>query len=141
MSVGPQLPQRVLDDACAPQLDETRLEQTAGVEPGAPARRSPLADPKFGLAWSNSSISDEVLVRSALRHGAFYLLLEAVLHHDMQCVEQQLALMLADEDVAMSDCAQAEIRRKLANIKRGIAAAGHECRASGCSEGPSSAEA
>ena len=85
--------------------------------------RSPLADPRFGLAWSNSSISDEVLVRSALRHGAFYLLLEAVLHHGMQFVEQQLALMLADEDVALSDRAQAEIRRKLANIKRGIAAA------------------
>lgn len=93
------------------------------IEPGAQARRSPLADPKFGLAWSNSSISDEVLVRAAIKHGAFHMLLEAAMHHGMQFIEMQLDLMLADEDVALSDRAQAEIRRKLANIKHGIAAA------------------
>ncbi|OYU44345.1 MAG: hypothetical protein CFE44_13445 [Burkholderiales bacterium PBB4] len=85
--------------------------------------RSPLADRKFGLAWSYSSISDEVLVRKALAHGAFHLLLEATLHHGLTFVEQQLAVMLADEEGGLSPRAEAEIRRKLRNISRGIAAA------------------
>ena len=85
--------------------------------------RSHLSDPKFGLAWSNRLASDEVLVRAAIKRGAFHLLLEAVLGHGFEFVEQQLAILQSDEDTALSDRALAEVRRKLVNIARGIAAA------------------
>lgn len=64
-----------------------------------------------------------MLVRAAIKHGGFHLLLEAVLGHRFQFVERQLEIMRSDEDAALSDHALAEVRRKLANIARGIAAA------------------
>jgi hypothetical protein len=105
----------VIEDVSAPREAEARL-----------VSRSPLSHPAFGLAWSNRLASDEVLVRNAIQHGAFHLLLAASLHHGVAFVEDQLATMLQDEDVVMSDRAQAEVRRKLANIRRGIAAAMQE---------------
>lgn len=89
----------------------------------SPSSRSPLADPKYGLAWSNRPASDEILVRAAIKHGAFHMLLEAVLHHGLQFVEQQLEIMQTDEDAALSSRALADVGRKLKNIARGIAAA------------------
>lgn len=89
----------------------------------SPSSRSPLSDPIFGLVWSNRLAPNEVLVRSAIMHGAFHLLLEAVLAHGLEFIEQQLAIMQLDEDAALSDRALAEVRRKLGNIGRGIAAA------------------
>ena len=89
----------------------------------SPSIRSPLSDARLGLAWSNRLAADDVLVRAAIKHGAFHLLLEAVLGHGLQFVEQQLAILQADEDAALPDRALAEVRRKLANIQRGIAAA------------------
>ncbi len=89
----------------------------------SPSSRSPLSDPRLGLTWSNRLAADDVLVRAAIKHGAFHLLLEAVLGHGLQFVEQQLAIMQTDEDAALSDRALAEVQRKLANIARGIAAA------------------
>lgn len=82
-----------------------------------------LADPKFGLARSCSAAPDKVLVRSALRHGAFHLPVEAVLGHCLQFVQQRLAMSQADEDAGLSDRALADVRRKLVNIARGIATA------------------
>lgn len=95
----------------------------------SPSSRSPLADPKYGLAWSNRLASDEILVRAAIKHGAFHMLLEAVLHHGLQFVEQQLAIIQADEEAALSAHALAEVRRKMGNIARGIAAAEQEAQA------------
>lgn len=65
-----------------------------------------------------------MLVRAAIAHGAFHMLLEAVLGHGLQFVEQQLAILQADEDAALPDRALAEVRLKLANIGRGLATAG-----------------
>jgi hypothetical protein len=65
-----------------------------------------------------------VLVRAAIKHGAFHLLREAVLGHRLQFVARQLEIMQSDEDAALSDHALAEVRRKLANISKGLAAAG-----------------
>lgn len=59
------------------------------------------------------------------------MILEAVLGHGLQFVEQQLAIMQADEDAALSDRALAEVRRKLENIGRGIAFAYEKQRAAG----------
>jgi len=64
-----------------------------------------------------------MLVRAAIAHGAFHMILEAALHHGLKFVEQQLVIMQADEDAALSERALAEVRRKLSNIRRGIAAA------------------
>lgn len=89
----------------------------------SPSSCSPLSNPSFGLAWSNRLAPNDVLVRAAIKHGAFHLLLEAALGHGLQFVERQLEIMQSDEDAALSDHALSEVRRKLANIARGIAAA------------------
>ena len=36
-------------------------------------KRTSLADPARGLVWSKPNVSDEVLVRLALKHGAYDL--------------------------------------------------------------------
>jgi transcriptional regulator with XRE-family HTH domain len=85
-----------------------------------PARRSSLAAPSRGLAWSNAAISDEALVRNALKKGSFNLVLEAVFEHGLHFVQRQWALMRSDVDVGLSARALADISRKLANIERGL---------------------
>lgn len=92
----------------------------AHVLPKASGRRSSLADPSHGLAWSNAAISDEALVRNALKKGSFNLLLEAVLEHGLPFVQQQWALMRSDGDVGLSARALSDIGRKLDNIERGL---------------------
>jgi transcriptional regulator with XRE-family HTH domain len=85
-----------------------------------PTRRSSLADPSRGLAWSNAAISDEALVRNALKKGSFNLVLEAVLEHGLPFVQRQWALMRSDSEVGLSARALVDISRKLANIERGL---------------------
>jgi transcriptional regulator with XRE-family HTH domain len=92
----------------------------APVASKAPSGRSSLAHPSRGLAWSNAAISDEALVRNALKKGAFSLVLEAVLEHGLLFVQQQWALMRSDRDVGLSARALADVSRKLANIERGL---------------------
>jgi hypothetical protein len=87
-------------------------------------KRTSLADPRRGLAWSNPHVSDEVLVRSALHHGAYHLVLDAALDFGLAFVRQQWALMLADPDTAPPLRAQADIERKLTNIERGLRSVG-----------------
>ena len=82
-------------------------------------RRSSLADPVWGLAWSNPNLSDEVLVRNALAKGTFLVILEAVLEHGMAFVRTQWNLMLrSDEPPSLQ--VQSNVRRILGNIERGI---------------------
>lgn len=83
-------------------------------------KRSSLADPSRGLAWSNPGMSHEALVRNALLKGSYHLVLEAVLEHGLPFVRQQWALMMADADVGMSARARADVSRKLLNIERGL---------------------
>ncbi len=86
----------------------------------ATAKRSSLADPSRGLAWSNAAMSHEALVRNALLKGSYDLVLESVLEHGLPFVRQQWALMMADADVGMSARARADVSRKLLNIERGL---------------------
>lgn len=88
------------------------------------AKRTSLADSSRGLAWSNPLVSDEVLVRSALHHGAYHLVLDAVLDFGLAFVQRQWALMLVDDDAAPSDRARTDVERKLINIERGLRSAG-----------------
>lgn len=52
-------------------------------------KRTYLAGPSSGLAWSNPDLSDEVLVLLALRHGAFHLALDAVLDFGLAFVTRR----------------------------------------------------
>jgi transcriptional regulator with XRE-family HTH domain len=80
------------------------------------ARRSPLADPKWGLAWSNPDASAEVLVRNALAHGNFDLLLQAVLGHGLAFVKTQWRQV----SPTLPTRARQEVERKLNNIEQGL---------------------
>lgn len=84
-----------------------------------PPARSPLADPKWGLAWSNTAIDPKVLIRNALAKGGFLLLLEAVKAHGLQEVLTQWVKVKPD----VRPRAQAEVERQLRNIQQGISRA------------------
>ncbi len=80
-----------------------------------PVARSPLAEPQWGLAWSNPDAPAEALVRNALAHGRFDLLLQAVIGHGLGTVLaqwQQVAPTLPAR-------ARREVQRKLDNIEKG----------------------
>lgn len=83
-------------------------------------KRTSLADPSRGLVWSNLNVSDEVLVRLALKHGAYHFVLDAVLDFGLAYVREQWLLMLEDEDAAPPKLARVNVERKLANIERGL---------------------
>ncbi len=76
------------------------------------------------LAGSNPNVSDEVLVRLALKHGAYHFVLDAVLDFGLAYVWQQWLLMLEDEDAAPPMLAGVDVERKLANIERGLRSVG-----------------
>lgn len=80
-----------------------------------PVARSPLAEPQWGLAWSNPDAPADALVRNALAHGRFDLLLQAVIGHGLDSVLQQW------QQVAPTLPARArrEVQRKLDNIEKG----------------------
>ncbi len=80
------------------------------------AQRSPLADPKWGLAWSNPDAPTEVLVRNALANGNFDLLLQAVLGHGLDAVQTQWRQVAPTLPVR----ARREVERKLRNIEKGL---------------------
>jgi hypothetical protein len=79
--------------------------------------RSPLADPRWGLAWSNRGASDETLVHNALLNGNFELLLQAALAHGLDAVHQQWRTVAP----SLPARARSEIDRKLRNIAQGFA--------------------
>ena len=87
-------------------------------------KRTSLADPARGLVWSNPNVSDEVLVRLALRHGAYHFVLDAVLDFGLTYVREQWLLMLEDEDATPPKDACVDVERKLGNIERGLRSVG-----------------
>jgi transcriptional regulator with XRE-family HTH domain len=106
------------------------LAQAAGLEltlapPAVPGhalpadtpRRSPLSDPKWGLAWSNPAAPDDALVHNALLHGNYDLLLQAVLGHGIDTVRAQWQRASA----LLPARARQEVERKLHNIEKGLA--------------------
>lgn len=80
------------------------------------ARRSPLADPKWGLAWSNPDAPADALVRNALANGNFDLLLQAVLGHGLDTVMRQWRELAP----TLPARARQEVERKLRNIQTGL---------------------
>lgn len=123
-----------LAQACGLNL---ALTPASPVMPGAeqiPAtpviKRSSLADPARGLAWSNPAMSNDALVRNALYRGSLDLVVEAVLEHGLVFVRQQWAFMLADQELPVSARLREDIDRKLANIERGLEQAEADLRQS-----------
>jgi transcriptional regulator with XRE-family HTH domain len=85
-----------------------------------PARTSSLADPKWGLAWSNRNASAQALVGAALAQGSFTAILEAVLEHGMPFVREQWASVCASKDAAPKPKIQPYVTRMLDNIEAGV---------------------
>lgn len=91
-------------------------ESSPAIEHPGATKASPLADPKWGLAWSNSAIASETLIRSALLKAGFAVLLEAVKAHGLEEVLRQWAVV----GPTMKATPRAEVERKLKNIEMGI---------------------
>lgn len=80
---------------------------------------SPLADPKWGLAWSNSAISDEALVRNALARGSFLAILEGAAYYGLDFIRTQWSAMCKD-DPPMSAKYRDYVENMLRNIDTGF---------------------
>jgi hypothetical protein len=93
---------------------ETAAIRDAGSRPAA--CHSPLAESRWGLAWSNPGVPTEVLLRNALANGNFELLLEAALAHGLDAVQQQWRIVGPN----LSARARQEVERKLLNIQKGF---------------------
>lgn len=80
------------------------------------APNSPLAHPRFGLAWSNPNASAEALVCNAIKNGNYHLLLQATIGHGLAFVRQQLATIAP----TLRPKSHEEVQRKMANIEKGF---------------------
>lgn len=99
------------------QLELVR-DHLAAPNPQPPSERSStLADPKWGLAWSNTRIDTGTLIRNALAKGGFALVLEAVRAHGLKEVMDQMQVIRPE----LKPRTQAELDRQLQNIAKGIA--------------------
>ncbi len=108
-----------LAKAAGLRIELAAIEPLPGAGVKSAPMKSPLADPKWGLAWSNSAISTETLIRSALLKGGFAVLLVAVKAHGLSEVLKQWEAVKS----TLKAGAQAEVERKLQNIKEGMASA------------------
>jgi hypothetical protein len=85
-----------------------------------------LRDAEWGLCWSNSGISDEVLVRKALISGGFTLILQACLEFGLDYVKTQWGIV---SQQALEDSELKSIRTRslvndiLENITEGFSKA------------------
>ncbi len=95
----------------------TELELTLRPVGGTGAiPNSPLAQPRFGLAWSNPNASAQALVSNAIKKGHYHLLLEAAAAHGLAFVHEQLHAMAP----ALAPRSMQEVLRKLSNIEKGF---------------------
>lgn len=101
------------------QLGLTAVAKPHQLRVKAVSTRSPLADPKWGLAWSNAAVDDTTLIRNALAKGGFILLLEAVKAHGLEEVMTQWSKVKPE----LKPRAQAEVERQLRNIQEGVSSA------------------
>ena len=79
--------------------------------------RSPLAEPRWGLAWSNRDAPTDVLVRNALAKGNFEPLLQAALAHGLDALLEQWRTLAP----TLPARARQEVERKLRHIAQGFA--------------------
>lgn len=79
-----------------------------------------LADPVWGLAWSNpDGISDTALIRAALRRGNFAVVLEACALHGFDRVSAEWQEMTRSSAPELGQALVAQVERLLRNIRQG----------------------
>jgi transcriptional regulator with XRE-family HTH domain len=111
----------------------TALAEAAGVRlrveplPARPApgkeRTSSLAEPRWGIAWSNPNMSVRALVTNALLKGAFDVIVEAAAEHGLEVVRRQWDEVRRARPARVSATRRAAVERILANIAKGFARA------------------
>jgi transcriptional regulator with XRE-family HTH domain len=82
------------------------------------AAASPLAQPRFALAWSNPSADEGVLVRKALLEGRLDALVEAALSLGIDRVRAELSALR--QRGVIDAQREASLRRMLGNIEKGL---------------------
>lgn len=80
-----------------------------------------LAQPRFGLAWSNRHADESVLLRNALVQGRFEAIVESAAKDGMPFVKSELKRLLVSGNISTS--AAAKVDAMLASIGRGFAQA------------------
>ena len=78
-----------------------------------------LADPKYGLAWSNRNAAAESLVCNALLRGSFLTIVDAAIEQGMPFVKEQWCLV-RDSDEVKSEWFRGYIDNMLDNIDKGM---------------------
>lgn len=88
--------------------------------PASKATRRGLADPAWGLAWSNpDGISDSALIRAALRRGNFAVVLEACALHGIDRVSAEWREMTRSASPEPGAAQVDQVERVLRNIRQG----------------------
>jgi transcriptional regulator with XRE-family HTH domain len=83
-----------------------------------PAAVSPLAQPRFALAWSNPEADEGVLVRKALLEARFEALADAALTLGLPRLHAELTAL--QQRGAIDETRHAGLLRLLANIRKGL---------------------
>lgn len=90
---------RTLDKLVSAVGLQLSLQVRAKPEINALEHKSRLRDSKWGLAWSNSAITDEVLIRKALVTGRFSVILQACLDFGLDRVRSQWTVVSQDSEM------------------------------------------
>lgn len=99
---------------------EIRVEPRQPPEPTPAPTPKGLADPAWGLAWSNpEGISDTALIRAALRRGNFSVVLQACAEHGVDRVASEWQAMRQQPEPEAGPALVAQVERVLRNIRRG----------------------
>lgn len=97
-----------------------RVEPKRTVAATKRARHKPLADPSWGLAWSNpDGISDAALIRAALHRGNFTVVLEACATYGVERVASEWRDLVARSEAGIGTHPVAQVERILRNIREG----------------------
>ncbi len=89
--------------------------------PSEPKNVAPLAQSRFGLAWSNPGAQKGPLLQKALLQGRFYAILEAAAHDGVPFVRQQMQQLR--ESGELNAVLDAKLERMVKSIETGFAQA------------------
>jgi transcriptional regulator with XRE-family HTH domain len=116
---------RTLTALAAAATVELRVEPVA-VQPspnGDGKRRSSLADPRWGIAWSNQNMDAPALITNALLKGSYGTILEAAVQYGIDLVRRQWDEVKDARSARESKHARTSVDRILNNIEKGFARA------------------
>ena len=82
--------------------------------------RSSLADPRWGIAWSNRDMTRQALVANALLNGAYAPILEASAEYGIDFVRAQWKALQSARDGRIAKRLRARTDRILNNIEVGF---------------------